>query len=290
MTTSTFDAVGYKQTTTQQWQNAAEAWNRWSPTIEAWLGPATQVMLDLAGVRDGSRVLDVAAGAGGQTLAAAARSGASGRVLATDVAPAILAFAEKNARREGFTNVAVRVMDGEDIDVEPGHFDAVISRLGLIYFPDQLRALSGMLRALRPGGRLAAIVYSTPDRNEFFSVPVSVIRDRAQLPAPASGQPGPFSLGSPGVAEQALRDAGFVDVVAVRIDAPLLLTSAIECVQFERDSFGALHQMLSGLDDAAREAAWTDITARLAAFDTADGFSGPCELVVVAGTTPGGRR
>ena len=287
MTTSTFDPVRYKHTTTEQWQAAAEAWNRWSPTIEGWLGAATAVMLDLARVREGHRVLDVAAGAGGQTLAAATRVGTSGRVLATDVAPAILAFAEQNAQRQGLTNIATRVMDGEDLDVEASHFDAVISRVGLIYFPDQQRALSGMLRALRPGGRIAAIVYSTPDRNEFFSVPVSVIRDRAQLPPPAPGQPGPFSLGAPGVAEQAFRDAGFVDVVAVRVDAPLRLRTVDECVQFEQDSFGALHQMLSGLDESGRAAAWTEIARRLTAFETPDGFVGPCELVVVAGTAPG---
>ncbi len=285
---TTFDPVRYKQVTVEQWQAAADAWNRWSPTIEDWLGPATSVMLDLAGVREGSLVLDVAAGAGGQTLAAAARVGTSGRVLATDVAPAILAFAEENARRRGLTNVVARVMDGEDLDVEPGHFDAVISRVGLIYFPDRQRALHGMRRALRPGGRAAAIVYSTPDRNGFFSVPISVIRDRAQLPPPVPGQPGPFSLSAPGVAEQALRDAGFVDVVAVRIEAPLRLGTAAECVQFEQDSFGALHQMLAGVDESQRAAAWAEIAQRLAAYDTPDGFVGPCELLVVAGTSPGG--
>jgi SAM-dependent methyltransferase len=287
MTTTTFDPLRYKQATTEQWQAAADAWNRWSPTIEDWLGSATVVMLDLAGIRQGGCVLDVAAGAGGQTLAAAARVGNSGQVLATDVAPAILAFAEDNALREGLTNVAVRVMDGENLEVEPGHFDAVISRVGLIYFPDQHRALLGMLRALRPGGRAAAIVYSTPERNGFFSVPVSVIRDRAELPPPAPGQPGPFSLGGPGIADAAFRDAGFIDVVAVRIDAPLRLATAADCVQFERDSFGALHQMLASLDEEARNDAWADITERLTAYETPDGFVGPCELVVVAGTAPG---
>jgi SAM-dependent methyltransferase len=293
MTTVTFDADRYKETTTQQWQAAADAWNRWEPTLERWLGPATEVMLDLAAVRDGARVLDVAAGAGGQTLAAARRVGATGRVLATDVAPAILEFASANAQAAGLGNVATRLMDGEELDVEPGHYDAVISRLGLIYFPDQQRALTGIRRALRPGGRVAAIVYSTPDRNAFFSIPVSVIRERAQLPAPAPGQPGPFSLGAAGVAEAALREAGFVDVVAVRMDAPVLLDSAAECVRFEQESFGALHQMLGGLSDADKAAAWAEISERLATYESPEGFAGPCELVVVAGTSPsaaGGAR
>jgi hypothetical protein len=74
----------------------------------------------------------------------------------------------------------------------------VISRLGLMYFPDQPRALAGICKALRAGGRIAAVVFSTPDRNGFFfSIPVSIARGRAQIPPPAPGQPGPFSLGDP---------------------------------------------------------------------------------------------
>src|SRR5690348_4851706 len=68
--TPTFDPAKFKAATRQQWQEAAEAWDRWGPTLEDWLGPATEAMLDGAGVRAGVRVLDVAAGAGGQTLAA----------------------------------------------------------------------------------------------------------------------------------------------------------------------------------------------------------------------------
>jgi ubiquinone/menaquinone biosynthesis C-methylase UbiE len=55
-------------------------------------------------------------------------------------------------------------------------FDAAISRVGLIYFPDRQAALGGIRRALRPGGRLSAIVYSTAKRNAFFAVPVGIIR------------------------------------------------------------------------------------------------------------------
>lgn len=286
MTTAPFDAEQYKASTREQWQSTAAAWDRWGPTLEAWLGPATEVMLDLARVGHGCQVLDIAAGTGGQTLAAAARVGAAGRVLATDISPAILDFAQTNARAAGLANVDVQVMDGEDLQVEPGAFDAAISRVGLIYFPDRQRALAGVLRSLRPGGRFATIVYSTPDRNPFFSIPVSVVRDRAQLPPPAPDQPGPFSLGAAGVAEAALSEAGFTDVVAVRLDAPVRLASAAECVRFEQESFGALHQMLSALDAEQQAAAWEEVGERLAAFETAEGFVGPCELVVVAGTAP----
>jgi SAM-dependent methyltransferase len=286
MSSATFDPGAYKRTTTDQWQAAAEPWHRWGPTLEAWLGAATETMLDMAGVGPKARVLDVAAGAGGQTIAAARRVGPEGHVLATDISSNILAFAASSAREAGLHNVETRVVDGEQLDVEEGVFDAVISRVGFIYFPDQHAAFVGMRRALRPGGRLAGIVYSTPEANGFFSIPVSIIRRRAQLPPPAPGQPGPFSLGAPGVIEAALERAGFTGIEVRRVDAPVLLSSTAEFVRFARESFGALHQMLAGLSEPEREEAWREIVRELSRYETASGFEGPCELLVVAGTAP----
>ncbi len=280
---TTFDPINYKKTTRDQWQVAASAWNRWGPFIEQWLGAATETMLDLAGIHSGSRVLDVAAGAGGQTLATARRVGPSGYVQATDISSNILDFAASNARAAGLGNVETHVLDGENLDVEPEAFDAVISRVGLIYFPDQQKALGGMHRALKPGGRVAAIVYTTAENNKFFSLPVSIIRRRAQLPPPLPGQPGPFSLGTLGVLEEAYKQAGFHDRETHIVAAPLHLSSAEECVRFERESFGALHQMLAGLSEAERASVWEEIASALRQFETADGFVGPCEMLVAVG-------
>src|SRR5260370_29995255 len=267
---TTFDPINYKKTTRDQWQRASEAWNRWGPFIDQWLGAATEMMLDLVNVRSGSRVLDVAAGAGCQTAAADRRVGLSGYVLATDISSNILEFAASNARAAGLTNVETRVLDGENLDVEPGAFDAVISRVGLIYFPDQQKALSGMRRALKPGGRVAAIVYTIAENNKFFSLPVAIIRRRAQLPPPLPGQPGPFSLGTPGVLEEAYRQAGFHDIQTRIVPAPLHLSSAEECVRFERESFGALHHMLSGLIKPERASVCSEIANELRLFEIAN--------------------
>jgi SAM-dependent methyltransferase len=286
MTTGTakFDPDKYKETTREQWQEAAEAWHRWEPTLEEWLGQATEIMLDMAGVGPGSRVLDVAAGAGGQTIAAARRVGPDGYVLATDISSNILEFTAESIRQAGLSNVQTRVMDGESLEeLKESSFDAVISRVGLIYFPNQQKALAGMRHALKPGGKLATVVYSTPENNKFFSVPISIIRRRAQLPPPLPGQPGPFSLGNPRVLEEVFKSAGLIEVNSQVLSAPLHLPSAAECVRFERESFGALHQMLSGLDDTQREAAWAEIEQELRKFVGSDGFQGPCELVVGSG-------
>jgi SAM-dependent methyltransferase len=281
--TPAFDAKRYKSTTRDQWQSAAEAWHRWGPLLERWLGAATERMLDMARAGSGARVLDVAAGAGGQSIAAARRVGPRGRVLATDLSPNILDFASKAARAAGLANVETRVVDGEELDVGEGAFDAVVSRLGLIYFPDQQRALAGMRRALRDGGRVAAIVYSTAANNEFFSIPVSIIRRRANLPPPAPGQPGPFSLAS-GALAAAFERAGFREIETEVVRAPVIMANARECLRFEQESFGALHQMLSGVDEKGRKEAWAEIESALTAFEDEKGFTGPCELVVGAAT------
>ena len=282
---TTFDAATYKQTTRDQWDTAADAWHGWAPTLRSWLGPATERMLDLAGVASGCRVLDVAAGAGDQTVMTAAKVGPGGSVLATDISPAILAFAAAEAKRAGYANVATRTMDGEQLELEDESFDAVISRVGLIYFPDQQKALAEMKRVLVPGGRVAAIVYSTGDKNGFFSLPVSIVRRHAKLGPPLPGQPGPFSLGAEGVIEAAFARAGFRDVRAERVSAPLRMTSAAECLRFEKESFGALQQMLSSLEASERDAAWAEVGSALLEFDRgAEGFVGPCELIVAVGT------
>lgn len=280
-----FDAIKYKQTTLEQWNSAAGAWHHWGELLSRWLGPATESMLDMAGVSTGSRVLDVAAGAGEQSITAARRVGPTGQVVATDLSPTILEYAQQSARLAGLDNLSTHAIDGERLDeLDAGPFDAVISRVGLIYFPDQQRALRGIYNKLRDGGKIAAMVYSTPECNGFFSVPVSIIRRRAALPPPMPGQPGPFSLGKPEVLAKALSDAGFKDVRIKTVNAPVRVDSATECLRFEQESFGALHQMLSGLSDVEKDAAWEEVEQALQQFQKDDQFEGPCEMLIASGT------
>lgn len=284
--TPQFDPVKYKNTTHDQWQAAAEAWYRWSPTINKWLGKATEKMLEMAGITSGHHVLDIAAGAGEQSITTAKKVGATGYVLATDISSNILDYAKQMAKQAGVNNIETKVMDGENLSLEDETFDAVISRVGLIYFPDQQKALKEMLRVLKPGGKVAAIVYSTPEENKFFSGPVSIIRNRAKLPPPLPGQPGPFSLGAEGIIDKVFSQAGFKNVSSELVDSPLLLSSAKECVQFEKESFGALHQMMSSLSDLEKESVWDEIERELRKFENENGFAGPCKMVVAVGEKP----
>ena len=175
-------------------------------------------------------------------------------------------------------------MDGENLDLlQECSFDAVISRLGLIYFPDRHKALTGMHRVLKAGGRVAVMAYSRAENNPFFSLPMAICRRRAHLPPPPASQPVPFSLGTPWALEEAYLKAGLRDVETRIVSAPLYFPSATECVRFEFECFGSLNQLLSGRSRAERQVAWEEIQQELGAFEGPTGFEGPCELLVAAG-------
>lgn len=278
-----FDPLQFKETTREQWDTVAAAWDRWTPTISAWLGPVTQVMLELAQLQPGDRVLDVAAGAGEPGLSAAERVGPTGAVLSTDFAANILAFAARAARVRGVPNFATRVMDAEHLDLADASFDAAFSRLGIIYCPDRSRALAELYRVLKPGGRAVVASFTRPERTPFFGISIGIIRRRARLQPPTPGLPGPFSLGGPGVMAEMLRQAGFGTVETRTVETPLHLPSAAECARFERESFGALTQMLAGLPEEERAAAWEEVARELGQFEGLDGFESPSELIVGMG-------
>lgn len=279
----TFDAQAYKATTHEQWNSVAERWNAWGPLLDRWLGPVTETLFDMAEIGPGSRVLHVAGGSGQEALQSARRVGSGGYVLTTDISEALTELARTNFAASGLYNAEARVSDGEDLSLDDGPFDAVISRVGLIFFPDQEGSLRQQMALLKPGGRIGAIVYATPEECRFFSEPVAVVRRHADLPAPAPGQPGPFSLGAPGKIEALFESVGLTDIETRKVEAPVILESAEECLRFEQESFAALHQMLGKLDEDGKAAAWREVGQKLKAFERDGRFEGPCVMIAAVG-------
>ncbi len=279
-----FDAAKYKNAQREQWNKDGAAWRRWNPVLDRWYGGATRRMLDLARLQPGQRVLDVAAGAGEPAVSAAARVGPGGYVLATDISEGIVELARQVARERGLEQVETRAMDGEKLDLPDACFDAVLCRLGLMYMPNPVAALREWRRALKPGGRVAVVVFSTPDRNPWGAVPASLIRKRAQLPSPAPGQPGPFSLGNPGVLEEVFGRAGFDNPELRSEPAPHRTASAAEYVRVTREAFGGFNAMMAQLSLQERESAWDEVQDAMRSFESPGGFEAPGECLVCAAT------
>ena len=279
-----FDAATYKNAQREQWNKDGAAWRRWTPTLDRWYGVATRRMLDLARIQPGQRVLDIAAGAGEPALSAAERVGAGGYVLATDISEGIVELALQVARERGLKQMEVRAMDGEKLDLPDASFDAVLCRLGLMYMPHPVTALREWRRALRPGGRVAVAVFSTPDRNSWGAIPASIIRRRAQLPPPVPGQPGPFSLGAPGLLEDVFRQAGFANPEVRAVPVPHGAASAAEYVRVTREAFGGFNAMMAHLAPQERESVWNEVEDAMRSFELPSGFEAPGECLVGAAT------
>ncbi len=281
--TSGPDQQAFKATVRTQWDAAACGWDAHSTDIRAWLRTATDAMIAMAGVAEGSRVLDVAAGAGDQTLDLAERVGPRGAVMATDLSPAIVARACERAKRAGFKHVECRVADGEDLRVAAASFDAAVCRLGLMFFPDPLQGLREMHRALRPGGGASTVVFSAPDRNPCLKILMVTALRHAGLPPRDPFTPGSlFSLGRAGHIETLFRQAGFRDVATTTMEAVFHMPSVDAYLAFVRDSASPILQILAGLSEACAQAAWDDIREQLRAFDTPTGWEGPNELLITA--------
>lgn len=283
-TPAPLNAERFKAATREQWDRHAKGWNDSGAMIRDWLRTATAAMLEMAEVGAGARVLDVAAGAGDQTLDIAQRVGPAGSVLATDLSPAILEFAKANAQRAGHRNVEALAADGETLNVPEASFDAAVCRLGLMFFPDPGQGLRGMHRALKPGGRVATMVFSSPDKNPCVAILVSTALKHAGLPPRDPYQPGGLlSLGKPGLIDALFERAGFSRVATTKVMAPFRLPSVQHYLDFVRTSASPIVQILGRLDDAAKAAAWAEIEEKLAAFNTPDGWEGPNELLLTAG-------
>lgn len=278
------EGYALKSAARRQWDESAAGWHEHAPAIRAWLATATSAMLDVAGIRAGSRVLDLAAGTGDQTIDIGRRVGMEGFVLATDLSPGCMALAGANLRQAGLEWVRTQVADAEHLPLESGFFDAVVCRLGLMLLPDPGRALVEAHRLLRPGGIACSLVFSRAQRNPCIATLLSTALEHAGLPPRDPSQPGGLlSLGEPGKLDGLYRDAGFREVATTAIPAPFRLPSARHYLDFVRASASPVRQILSQLEPSAAEAAWADIEERLSRFTTDDGWVGPNELLLTAG-------
>ena len=273
--------------TSHPWDQAAEGWNRHSSLIRAWLRPATAAMLDAARIGTGWRVLDIAAGAGDQTLDIAERVGPGGQVLATDISPRILSLAQANAQAAGHTQVETRVADAQALGLAGANFDAAVSRLGLMFCTAPLDALKQALAALKPGGRFSALVFSEPSTNPCLALMMRTALRHAGLPAQSPFAPGSLmSLGEPGVLARLLHSAGFDAITVQTVQAPFRFPTSREYVEFVRTSGSPLMQLLAPLPEHAQRAAWDDMVEQLTVFATPTGWVGPNELLLCSAAVP----
>jgi SAM-dependent methyltransferase len=241
----------------------------WASGDFAVIGTTLQIvgesLAEAADIRAGERVLDVAAGNGNATLAAARRFA---EVTSTDYVPTLLDKGRARAAAEGL-QVDFRIADAEDLPFKDGSFDAVLSTFGAMFTPDHTRPAREMLRVVRAGGRIGLANW-TPEG--FIGQLFKVIG--TYIPAPA-GLKSPALWGTePHIVE--LFGARATDIRIVRRNFNFRYRSAAHWIQIFRDFYGPTHKAFAGLDPARQDALAKDITALLNRCNIA----GPASLVV----------
>jgi enediyne biosynthesis protein CalE5 len=284
VTTPTFDRDRYKASQRKDWSDAAPQWREWWQTIEAGLGPLSERLVELAEVESGDRVLDIATGIGEPAVTAARRVGPAGRVVATDIAPGMLAVGRERASELGLDNIEFREADAEELDLIGERFDAILCRNGLQFLADLGAALERMRSALVAGGRLAAAVWARSENSPFVTAALHTVTRELELPSPAPGTPGPLSLGDVGVLEGRLREAGFADVSSGRMTVNVEFASSGEYARHMRDLAAPLNRLLADKPRERQEEVWSAIARAAEAYAAADGsVSLPGEVILAAG-------
>jgi ubiquinone/menaquinone biosynthesis C-methylase UbiE len=263
---------------------SADWWSAGQARRQQIYGAATEMLLEVASAQPGSRVLDVAAGTGDQTLMAARRVGPTGNVLATDDSASMLKVAAEAARNEGLTNVETRVMNAENLALDADSFDAVICRNALMLFSNPTKALNEMRRVVKPASKVAVMVFSAVERNPHHGIPFAIIRRLGNIPPPAPGEPWMYALGAPGVLEGLYREAGFQNVSVHAAPIPRGFPSAAAAVGNMRKGAGDLKELMTQLNEADRERAWAEIAEQFKRFEGPNGFEIPGEALIGVGT------
>jgi ubiquinone/menaquinone biosynthesis C-methylase UbiE len=259
---------------------AAESRGRLTALREALYGDATRQMLEAARLQPGDHVLDVAAGTGDQSRYAARLVSPEGSVLATDISQEGLDVAARFARQEGLGNITTRVMNAEQLDLPEDQYDAVISRFGLMLIPNRHQALTEIRRVLKTGGRLAAIVWSTPERNPLFRLSDTFEAQLSGNKAQAAQQPDPFSLGDAGLFASVLTQAGFQDVQVQALSLPFRFPTLEVLISWWGFWF---ERALAALEPEPRQRIIEDIRQAVRPFEGPQGIEAPAEVLLGVG-------
>jgi SAM-dependent methyltransferase len=253
----------------------APGWERRRAFIEQATAPLQEWMIETLAPRPGDTVLEVAAGAGDVGFAAAERFAAEGRLISTDISPAMLEVARRRGAELGLRNVDYAVMDGERIELEDDSVDGILCRFGYMLMPDPQLALTEARRVLRTGGRVVLAVWGPPARNAFFSVIGAALVRHGHLPPPNPAEPGIFALADHSRVRALLEGAGLADTRLADVDVIFSVAGIDEYLAIIADTAGPLGLALRALDGDERSRIADGLRESLAPFAVTTGYRIP---------------
>lgn len=263
MTSGQFDAAAFKEQQRAAWDATSHGWAGWRSEFERGAAGVTTRLLDLAGVRAGQRVLDVATGHGDPAVSAAEVVGSDGHVVGVDISPGMIETARKRAA--GMENIEFIEGDMESVELPAGSFDVVLSRFGLMFATDHLAIFRALRRVLVPGGVLAAAVWGGAEGAEehLLSLGPAALVEHLELPSPPPGVPTPFAMSDRDRVTDELAAVGFARISVTDHVVPFRFPSVADYVSFNKEvlppsMLGMIRDKFGSEDD---EGTWAAVAA-----------------------------
>ena len=250
----TIDSRQYKEEVCRGYDNAAAGWQKWWKTIERATEKVSERLVELAQIKPGSKVLDIATGLGEPALTAGRLVGKTGKILAIDISSQMLSFAKQRAIGLGVQDlVEFKEGDAETIDLPSSIFDAALCRWGLMFLPNPKAGLSNIYGSLVKGAHFAAAVWATPEKVPFISVPMNIVlKETNSSPPPIT--PGPFSMSEENKLKNLFEESGFIYPVIERINVVSNFDSSNDFTTFTIEHGGpTLRKILAGQTNERRE-------------------------------------
>lgn len=263
----------------------APGWERWRARIDAAVAPVRRWMVRELAPKPGDTVLELAAASGDTGLEAAALVGDEGRLISTDLTPAMVEIGRRRAAEVGARNVEHRVMDAERIELPDRSVDGVLCRFAYMLMADPAAALAETRRVLRPGGRVALSVWGPPERNPWIAIGGRALVEGGRMP-PAAGDPSPFSLADAGRTAALIGGAGLVGVRTEEVPVTVAYRDADDYLDVGSDTAGPLGMALRRLSASDREAVRRRLEDALAPFAGDDGHLVPGVALCAVAVAP----
>lgn len=263
---------------------AFEEWDgdlgrRWAANIEHFesgLRAYDDALMRAAGIGTDERVLDIGCGAGQTTIAAALRARA-GRSVGIDLSGPLLEVAR--SRAAGLDNVTFVQGDAQVYPFEPSGFDVAITRNGTMFFADRSAAFANIAAAVRPGGRLALLVWAAVEENDWLTTVGRIVSAGRTMPPPPPGAPWAFSMSDPAYVRELLEGSGWREVRLDHLSEPMNFGPSVDAA-WQVLSTG-LGRALEELDAERRAAVTAELRAELAHRTSDDGVVFPSAMWLV---------
>src|SRR5713101_1184124 len=270
--------------TLQEWRATAPFWRKHSATIRTMFAPLTEALMEEAGIQEGQTVLDVAGGAGEPSLTIAERVGPTGAVTCTDAVAEMVAAAEIEAQHRGLTNMTFRQCVADSLPFDDDTFDVVVSRLGVMFFPNPLAALREMLRVTKPGGTLSLAVWHQSELNPFTHIVTDVMSRYVDSPPADADAPNAFRFAEFGKLAGICQLAGAGDVheraFRFQIEAPI---SPSEYWVLRSETSDTLRAKLAKLSAEQVQRVKQEVLEAVGQFFPNDQMSFPAQMIIVTG-------